>query len=191
MTTTTTPAPAAVPSALSRLYLARSGFALVWAVLLFVVGSSVGPATVALLVLYPIVDVAAAVIDARASHASEARAGDARVLAVNVAVSTLAALALVVALAAPGATVPAVLLVWGAWAVVAGLVQLAVALRRRSLGGQGAMIASGSISVLAGVSFVVMSTSPGATPAAVAGYALLGGVFFLVSALRLRRFAGR
>ena len=46
-----------------------------------------------------------------------------------------------------------------------------------------AMIASGSISVLAGVSFVVMASGPGASLTALAGYALLGGVFFLVSAL--------
>jgi hypothetical protein len=47
------------------------------------------------------------------------------------------------------------------------------------------MIASGAISVLAGVSFVLLASGPGASLAGVAGYALLGGVFFLVSGLRL------
>jgi uncharacterized MnhB-related membrane protein len=51
------------------------------------------------------------------------------------------------------------------------------------------MIASGSLSVLAGTSFVVMASGDGAALVALAGYAVLGGVFFLVSALRLGRSA--
>jgi uncharacterized membrane protein HdeD (DUF308 family) len=78
--------------------------------------------------------------------------------------------------------------VWGVWAVVvAGIVQLVVALTRRALGGQWAMIASGAISVLAGTSFVLQAAAEGRTLGAVAGYAVLGGIFFLVSALRLGR----
>ncbi|WP_226354262.1 hypothetical protein [Pseudonocardia sp. ICBG601] len=169
--------------ALRRLYLVRSGFALVWAVLLFLNASDIGPMTAALLVLYPLFDVAAAVVDARSSRATGVAPG----LYVNVVLSALAAAGLAVALTSG---VPAVLRVWGAWAVVAGIVQLVVALRRRRLGGQGAMIASGSLSVVAGTSFVVMASGAGASLSGVAGYALLGGVFFLVSALRLGRVLG-
>jgi len=43
----------------------------------------------------------------------------------------------------------------------------------------------------AGVSFFLMASSPGASLATLAGYALLGGIFFLVSALRLHRAARR
>ena len=53
------------------------------------------------------------------------------------------------------------------------------------------MIVSGALSVLAGASFVLAASTPGAGLAPVAGYALLGGVFFLVSALRLGRGPGR
>ncbi|MEJ2885202.1 hypothetical protein [Actinomycetospora aeridis] len=187
MTTTIAPGPAAVAPALRRLYLARSGFALVWAVLLFATSSSVGVVTAVLLVLYPVVDVVAAVIDARSSRV-EAAGGAARGvstgLAVNIAISALAAIGVALTVTSD---VPAVLRVWGAWAVVAGVVQLVVALRRRRVGGQGAMIASGGLSVLAGVSFVLMASDAGASLVAVAGYALLGGVFFAVSALRLGR----
>jgi uncharacterized membrane protein HdeD (DUF308 family) len=69
---------------------------------------------------------------------------------------------------------------------VAGLVQLAVGVGRRALGGQWPMILSGGISVLAGTSFILQATKDGASLVNLAGYALLGGVFFLVSALRLR-----
>ena len=165
-------------SALRRLYLVRFGFAVVWAVLLFVMSKNLGPVTTALLVLYPLFDVAAAVVDARSSRA----AGPVRGLYVNIAISLLAAVGLAVA---PGLS--AVLTVWGAWAIVSGLVQLFVGVSRRGMGGQWPMILSGSISVLAGSSFIVMASAPDPTLASLAGYAAIGGIFFLVSALRLRR----
>ncbi|MEV7623768.1 hypothetical protein [Actinoplanes sp. NPDC089786] len=85
--------------------------------------------------------------------------------------------------------VPADLLVWGVWAVVAGVIQLAVGLSRRRLGGQWAMIVSGAGSVLAGSGFAIMSGQNGAGLTNLAGYAVVGGVFFLISALRLGRAA--
>lgn len=180
--TTTVPAETGVPATLRRLYVTRFAFALLWAALMFLTASSTGPLTAALLVLYPAFDVAAVVVDARTARVT------ARVTAaglyVNIAISTLAAVGLAVAF---GFGVPAVLRVWGAWAVAAGVVQLVVAVRRRRLGGQWAMIASGAISVLAGGSFVLMASNAGTSLVGVAGYALLGGVFFLVSALRLGR----
>ena len=176
MTTVASPAPAGIASTLRRLYLVRFGFAIVWAALLFTTKAELGALAVVLLVLYPLFDVAAAVVDARSSRA--------RGLYVNIAISLLAAVGVAIACASG---VPAVLRVWGAWAIVAGLVQLVVGGSRRGLGGQWPMILSGGISVLAGASFVVMATSAGASLAGVAGYAVLGGVFFLLSALRLGR----
>ncbi|MCW2817259.1 MAG: hypothetical protein JWR42_46, partial [Marmoricola sp.] len=55
------------------------------------------------------------------------------------------------------------------------------------LGGQWPMILSGGISVLAGGAFIVQSGTPAASLTSLAGYATLGGIFFLVSALRLQR----
>jgi uncharacterized membrane protein HdeD (DUF308 family) len=176
----TTIAPAAVGSPLRRLYLVRFGFALVWAVLLFLTASRIGAVSATLLVLYPLFDVGAAVVDARSSRASRSTPG----LYATMAISAVAGVGLVFAVTAD---VPAVLRVWGAWAIAAGLVQLLVALRRRDLGGQGAMIASGGISTLAGIAFLVQAAAPDASLRNLAGYALLGGVFFLVSALRLGR----
>jgi uncharacterized membrane protein HdeD (DUF308 family) len=49
------------------------------------------------------------------------------------------------------------------------------------------MIASGTISILAGISFFLQATTPHPSLTNLAGYALLGGIFFLVSALRLAR----
>ncbi|GAA4879849.1 hypothetical protein [Actinomycetospora straminea] len=180
-TGTTAPVAPGGAATLRRLHAARAAFALVWAVLLLLTASSAGVAAAVLLVLYPVVDAAAAVVDARHGRAG----GPIGALVTNVAISLVAAVGLAVALSSG---VPAVLRVWGAWAVVAGLVQLVLAVRRRRLGGRWAMVASGGLSVLAGVGFVL--TAPAASLVGVAGYALLGGVFFLVSALRLRA-AGR
>jgi uncharacterized membrane protein HdeD (DUF308 family) len=191
MTTVAASSSTGIASTLRRLYFIRFGFAIVWAGLMFVVGSSIGPLSATLIVLYPLFDVAAAIVDARASRAS----GSALGLYVNIAISSLTAIGLVVAVTsgvsavAITSRVSAVLQVWGVWAVVAGIVQLIVALRRRKLGGQWAMIASGGISVLAGTSFFLQASSEGATLSSVAGYAVLGGIFFLVSALRLGRAA--
>jgi uncharacterized membrane protein HdeD (DUF308 family) len=149
---------------------------------MFVVGSSVGPLSVTLIVLYPVFDVAAAIVDARSSGASRSS----RLLYVNIAISSLAAIGLIVGLTSG---IPAVLRVWGAWAVVAGIVQLVVGLNRRKLGGQWAMILSGGISVIAGIRFFLDAAAEGQTLGRVAGYAVLGGIFFLVSALRLGRSA--
>ncbi|WP_367130348.1 hypothetical protein [Saccharothrix sp. HUAS TT1] len=171
-----------IASALRRLYFARFAFALAWAALLFATKSDLGPVSATLLVLYPLFDVAAAVVDARSSRGS----GQARGLYANIAISLLAALG--VALAATSG-VPAVLRVWGAWAIASGLVQLAVGAHRRRLGGQWPMILSGGISVLAGASFIAMASAPNPSLSALAGYATIGGIFFLVSALRLGRSA--
>ena len=165
-----------VPHTLRRLYFVRFGFAVVWAALLFASASHLGPLSVTLLVLYPLFDVAAAVADARSSRTTA--------LFANIAVSSLAAVGVAVACASG---IPAVLRVWGAWAVLAGVVQLVVGLGRRRMGGQWPMILSGGISVLAGASFVAQAGADGASLRSLAGYATLGGIFFLVSALRLGR----
>ncbi|MFD5040518.1 hypothetical protein ACFWMX_21165 [Streptomyces sp. NPDC058378] len=168
-------------ASLRKLYFLRFAFAAVWAGLLFATADTLGPLSAALLVAYPLFDVACAVVDARSARAV---GGPVRGLYVNIALSTLTAVGLAVA-ATSG--IPAVLRVWGVWAVTAGLVQLVVGAVRRRLGGQWAMIVSGAISTLAGASFFTQAGADGATLSNLAGYAFLGGVFFLVSALRLKR----
>ena len=173
------PANANTAGHLRRLYFVRFVFAAAWAGIFAAIGSKIDAGSVTLLILYPAFDVAAASFDARSTRD--------RALYVNIAISTVAA----IGLAAAAADIPAVLRAWGAWAIVAGLVQLFVALqRRRELGGQWAMILSGGISVIAGGGF--LGQASGATSMKmVAGYAALGGLFFLISAVRLLREGNR
>jgi uncharacterized membrane protein HdeD (DUF308 family) len=176
MTTLAAPGISTTAAALRRLYFGRAAFAIVWALVMFTTAKHLGPLAVTLLVLYPLVDVAAAVIDARTSRHA--------LLYANMAVSALAAIGLAVA-AASG--IPAVLRAWGAWAVVAGLIQLIVGVTRRRMGGQWPMIISGGISVLAGGSFIAAASADNPALTSAIGYAIPGAIFFLISAIRLGR----
>ena len=169
-------------TSLRNLYYVRFGFAIVWAGLITLVAATISPASVGLLLVYPLFDVAAAVIDVRTSGASRPRTP----LYANIALSV----ATVIGLAAVASSgVPNVLRVWDAWAITAGAVQLVVAILRYRLGGQWAMILSGAISTLAGTGFILQSGAKNASFTNLAGYAALGGIFFLVSAIRLHRRA--
>jgi len=182
MTAVTAPGLATTASTLRRLYFVRFAFAIVWALVMFTTAQRLGPLAVTLLVLYPLFDVAAAVVDARASRAT----GSPTLLYLNVAISLFAA----VGLGFAGASgIPAVLRVWGVWAVVAGLIQLIVGVTRRTMGGQWPMIVSGGISVLAGGSFIAGASADNPVLTNAIGYAIPGAVFFLVSAIRLGRSA--
>ncbi|WP_250007598.1 hypothetical protein [Actinoplanes sp. M2I2] len=169
-------------SALRRLYFVRAAFAIVWALVTIATAKEIGPLTVVLFVLYPLFDVGAAIYDLRSSRS----AGSPTLLYVNIAVSLLAAIGLG---AAAASGIPAMLRVWGAWAIVAGLVQLIVGVTRRTMGGQWPMIISGGISVLAGGSFIAAAGADNPALTNAAGYAIPGAIFFLIAAFRLGRSA--
>ena len=180
-TTVAEPGIATTASTLRRLYFVRFGFALIWAIVMIPLAKDLNPLVTTLLVLYPLFDVAAAVVDARASRAT----GSPALLYVNVVISLLAAGGLAVA-----SDIPAVLRVWGAWAVVAGLVQLIVGVtRRRRLGGQWPMIISGGLSVVAGGSFIAGASAADPSLTNAVGYAIPGAIFFLIAAIRLGKTA--
>jgi hypothetical protein len=182
MTTVAAPGISTTAAALRRLYFGRFAFAIVWAIVMIIVAKDLNPISVPLFVLYPLVDVAAAVVDARASRA----AGTPVLLYVNMAVSLLAAIGLA---AAAASGIPAVLRVWGAWAIVAGAVQLVVALTRRSMGGQWPMIISGGLSVIAGATFLLSASAANPMLTNAVGYVIPGAIFFLIAAIRLGRAA--
>lgn len=178
MTDTTARTPLLGP-ALQRLYFIRFGFAILWALALFATAATRGPLLTALLVIYPIVDAAAVLWQLRA----ERRGSSPRPVEWgNVALSIIAAIALGIASAGP---VGSVLAVWGVWALLSGITQLVTALLRRRTGGQIPLVISGAISVLAGTSFAVTGLQGATSATGIGGYAILGGVFFLIAAIRL------
>ena len=167
-----------------RVFLVRGLIAIAWAALsAAVIGSATTTLTVTagvVLVLYPLIDAVASLLDARNQHGPAQR-----LLFANAAVSTVAAIALGAA-ASQGLT--HVIVVFGVWAALAGAAQLVVALRRRAqLGRQWPMLLAGGVSVLFGAAFILMAAAGNAMPAMIVVYAATGGVDFVIEALLLVR----
>ncbi|UKJ63634.1 hypothetical protein H1Q78_18790 [Cellulosimicrobium cellulans] len=181
MTTAESPTAPTLARTLHRLYLARFGFAVVWALLLTAV-SPLSPAVLtALLVLYALVDATSVLVELRAAEpSSRSRASE----LANVVLSVLAAVAMGWA---STVSVGAVLTVWGAWAVASGATQLVTGAARRRMGGQWPLVASGGLSVLVGLVLFAQGLQGAGEVTVLAGYAVGGGAFFLLSAIRLAR----
>lgn len=161
-------------------YFIRAAFSVAWVVAAFAVGPSSAAIAGALLVLYPAWDAAANLVDALRSGGLAQN----RTQALNVLVSLVTTVAVLVALQM---SMNGVLGVFGAWAILSGLLQLGTAIRRwKSFGAQWAMVLSGGQSALAGGFFIFQATTPmSPTIANVAGYAAVGAIYFLVSAVWL------
>lgn len=172
-------------------YFIRAGFSVVWVAAAFTVGQQSPVIAIILLVVYPAWDAVANAIDAACSGGWSSNPTQ----AVNIVVSGVTTLAVIAALQA---SMNWVLAVFGAWAILSGLLQLGTAVRRwRVFGAQWAMVLSGAQSALAGVFFILQARMP-APPSItnVAGYAAVGAIYFLVSAAwlsvsDLRRNAAR
>jgi uncharacterized membrane protein HdeD (DUF308 family) len=177
--TSDTIAPSTYASGLRRLYFIRFAFAIVWAGIVFATAAMGGPLLTILLVIYPLFDAGSVLWQLRA-HPDSSRSKVSEW--VNVVVSVVVAIALGIA---STVSVAAVLIIWGAWAIGSGIPQLITAVRNRRSGGQVAQMLSGGISVFAGASFLVQGLQGGGMLAGPAGYAVLGGIFFLISAIRL------
>jgi uncharacterized membrane protein HdeD (DUF308 family) len=173
------------PTSKLQLFLIRGLVAIAWAAAFAAVSDSLTTGVTAgagvLLVLYPLIDLVASLIDARSQHGSARRP-----LLANAAVSAVAAIALGVA--ATG-TVADVFAVFGAWAALTGAAQLLVALRRRAqLGNQWPLLLANGVSVIGGVAFIlaaVAAKNPNLSMLAI--YAATGGTEFVIQAWLLAR----
>lgn len=165
---------------LARYYAVRAAFSVVWVAAAVAVGHSVSPMAGALMVIYPAWDAAANYRDVSRNGGLAANPTQ----AFNVLVSIVVTIGVGVGVASNAFNV---LLVFGAWAFLAGLMQLATGIRRwRSVGAQWPMILSGAQSGLAGV-FMLKRAMAGTTagPIDVAVYAAFGAFYFLISAISL------
>lgn len=177
MTATITRPP--MTATLRRLYFIRFAFAVIWAVILMAASPNVGPLLTFLLVIYPLFDAGAVFWQLR----SEGRAlSPQSPETINVVVSLVVAAALAWA---STVSIAAALGVWGVWAAGSGITQLVTAVQRRRSGGQVPQILSGSISIVAGLGFLAQSFQDATSITVVGGYAILGGIFFLISGIRL------
>ncbi|QIP11100.2 DUF308 domain-containing protein [Bradyrhizobium symbiodeficiens] len=165
---------------LKQYYFLRAAFSVAWVTAAFAVAPSSAAIAATLLVAYPAWDAAANYLDAFCSGGLNQN----RNQALNVLVSVATTIAVILALRV---SMNWVLGIFGAWAILAGLLQLGTAVRRwSSFGAQWAMVLSGGQSALAGSFFIFQATMPAIPSIAnVAGYAAVGALYFLVSAVWL------
>lgn len=162
---------------LRKLYFIRAAFSFAWVALAFTVAKGSPALASGLLVVYPAWDALANLWDARMTGG--AKANPTQVL--NAWMSGLVTVAVVVSLVLK---LQIILAIFGAWAIVAGLLQLATAIRRRKDDrGQWVMMLSGAQSALAGGFFVAQQGSAAPVVQTFGGYAAVGAVYFLVSGL--------
>jgi uncharacterized membrane protein HdeD (DUF308 family) len=167
-----------------QVFLTRGLIAIAWAAVFAAAADSLTVGVGVLLVLYPLIDAAASVIDARSQQGSARQ-----LLLTNAAFSAVAAVALGVSATGSKANV---LVVFGIWAFIAGAAQLAVVLRRRAqLGNQWPLLLANGVSVLGGIVFIIGSTAHDPKLRMIAIYAATGGVEFVIQAWLLARRRGR
>ena len=165
---------------LQRYYFTRAGVGALWAAAAFTAGTQSAAVAAVLLVAYPAWDAAANYVDAARSGGLSRN----RTQTINLVVSLVTTVAVAIALLVEEHWV---LYVFGVWASLAGVLQLATAVRRwRTHGAQWAMILSGGQSAIVGALFVWQAQSPDSSAIeTAAGYAAMGAFYFLVSAVWL------
>jgi uncharacterized membrane protein HdeD (DUF308 family) len=165
---------------LKRYYFTRFVVSALWAIVAVAIAKNNFDLAAIMLVTYPLWDALANYLDAQRSGGLIANKSQ----MINFTISIITALAVTIALTQSMNTV---LFVFGTWAVVAGLLQVATGVRRwKSANAQWAMILSGAQSALAGGFFIYragIATNIGIGD--VAGYAAFGAFYFLVSVVWL------
>jgi len=166
-------------------YFARAGANILWMIAVLSIGQHSLAAAAVLLVCYPAWDALANIVDGMRSGGL----GKNITQCINVVVSVAVAVGIAIALP----DMHRVLGVFGAWAILSGLMQLGTAVRRwKRNGAQWAMALSGVQSALAGGFFIYQSQLPAVpTIASLVGYAGFGAFYFLVSAIWLTVRAAR
>jgi len=163
-----------------RLFVIRGFVAIAWAVAFVIAPDSLTTGVGILLVLYPLIDAVASLIDMRRQQGSARQ-----LLELNAGVSVVAAFALGIAATGDKGDV---FYVFGVWALLTGAAQLVVAIRRRvQLGRQWPLLFAGAGSTLFGVVFIAMAGANDPKLRMIAIYAATGGLDFLIQAWLLAR----
>ncbi len=173
-------------SSLRKLYFVRTAFQVLWAGSVFATAVKQPAVAAALLILYPLWDVACTAYDLKASALdSSTRTSQ----TINAVLGIVAAGGIAVtAFSQPAYAVG----IFGAWALGAGMLQLAAGLlRRKQLGGQWAMIFSGLQSTAAGVALGLGGIQGKVHAKNLGGYAIFGALYFSIAGILLNRKLSR
>jgi uncharacterized membrane protein HdeD (DUF308 family) len=166
---------------LRKLYFIRAAFSVVWVILVALFAKTSMEIASILLIIYPAWDLVGTFLDMRANHGTTSKTPQ----YVNAVISGITTVAVGIALQKG---VPEALMVFGAWAIGTGLIQLILGLRRRKfLGGQWPLIISGGQSIIGGSSFILLAHDPTKGITSLAGYAAFGAFYYLLAAFRLSK----
>ena len=166
---------------LRKLYFVRAAFSVTWVILVAMFAKTEPGIASILLIIYPAWDVIGTFLDIRANRNSSSKTPQ----YVNAAISSITTVAVGLAIQKG---VPEALMVFGVWAILTGLIQLVLGLRRRKLlDGQWPMIISGGQSMIGGTSFIILAHAPTMGIASLAGYAGFGAFYYLLAAFRLNK----
>jgi len=169
-------------SKLRKLYFIRTAFQVLWAGSVFATAVTQPAFAAALLIVYPLWDVACTVYDLRTSalygstrKSQTANAALGAAAGVGIALTTFSQ---------PVYSIG----IFGAWALGAGLLQFVAGLfRRKQMGGQWAMILSGLQSTAAGVALGLGGLHGTVHASNLGGYAIFGALYFLIGGILLNR----
>jgi len=161
---------------LKYLYFSRFIVQSIWAALALTVFKSSDFLPI-MIACYPMLDVLFTLIEVKAQDSG---------LRTSQGITILIGLCTTLVIAALQQKAVLILDLFGTWAILAGLMQAATGIQRRHLlGGQWAMILSGSQSTLAGIAFIVGGNAGKYHIEDLPRYAIFGALYFLFSTLRL------
>src|ERR1700761_1548562 len=173
-------------SSLRKLYFVRTAFQALWAGSVLATAITQPAFAAALLILYPLWDVACTVYDLRNSALDSSTR---RSQTTNAVLGAAAA----VGIALTTFSHPAYAIgIFGAWALGAGLLQFVTGLfRRKQMGGQWAMILSGLQSTAAGIALGLGGLHGTVHAKNLGGYAIFGALYFSIAGILLSRKLSR
>jgi hypothetical protein len=171
---------------LRTLYLIRAAFSLAWASFVYSFASStVGDTTIGVLagvflVAYPVSDAVGSLVELRTGRTTLFRVPHYLNMTAGFGATAWIAASVL-------SDLPTAMTIFGIWAVVAGVVQLYLAVQRlqAKVRGQWPMIISGAGSVLGGITYIGWLGSSHDALTAVAQYSAGGAVFYVLTALWL------
>ena len=168
---------------LRKLYFTRAAFSVIWVIIVTLFAKTSTEIASILLIIYPAWDIVGTFLDIRANHNSRSKTPQ----YINAVISGITTVAVVVALQKG---VPYALIVFGAWAIGTGLIQLILGLRRNKfLSGQWPMIISGGQSVIGGAATIILAHNAAKGIPSLSTYVAFGAFYYLLAALRLSKTA--
>ena len=168
-----------IATALRKLYTTRVAFSIIWIALVLTVAKTNDTLATILFIIYPAWDVVATFFDIKANPPAANKSPQ----YVNIGIGILTTIAVIIALQSG---IAEALRVFGVWAILTGLIQLILGIRRRKhFEGQWPMIISGAQSMLAGGFIIATAQTSNQGVASLAGYSAFGAFYFALAALRL------